>query len=208
MLDAVPAAQRPAIRATLAAQRAFTGIPSGFVPTKLPAWEIVAPEPLDKLVAYYMEAQQATGIAWHYLAAINMVETGFGRIRGLSSAGTQGPMQFLPSTWNEAGIGRGNINDPHDAIQAAARYLVRRGGPADMRKALFGYNNHDSYVEGVTQTAQVIRSDERALVGFYNWEIYFSSGRGSLWLPAGLYKETQPILIEDWLTKAPWSLVR
>lgn len=208
VLDAVAAAQRAAITATVKAQRAYTGIPSGFVPTKLPAWEIVAPEPLDRLVSYYKEAEQATGIGWHYLAAINMVETGFGRIRGLSSAGAQGPMQFLPSTWNEAGIGRGDINNPRDSIQAAARYLVRRGGPGDMRKALFGYNNHNSYVDGVMQTAEVIRNDERALVGYYHWEIYFSSGRGSLWLPAGLYKETQPILIEDWLAKAPWSLIR
>ena len=206
--DAVPAELRPRIAATVKAQRAYGNIPSGFAPTRVPAWEIVAPEPLEKLLASYREAERATGIGWHYLAAINMVETGFGRIRGLSSAGAQGPMQFLPSTWNEPGIGRGDINDPHDSIQAAARYLVRRGGPADMRKALFGYNNHNSYVEGVSLTAEVIRTDEHALAGFYNWEIYFSSGRGSLWLPAGLYKETSPILIDDWLAKAPWSVIR
>ena len=59
---------------------------------------------------------------------MNLVETGMGRIDGISVANAQGPMQFLPTTWAEAGIGQGNIRDPHDAIQAAARYLVRRGG--------------------------------------------------------------------------------
>jgi hypothetical protein len=202
---ALPADLVPIVDANMRARRAFFEIKSGYGDT-VPAWEIVNPAPADQLMAFYREAERATGIGWHYLAAINFIETGFGRIRGLSTAGAQGPMQFLPSTWNESGIGRGDINDPHDAIQAAARYLVRRGGPADMRKALFGYNNHDAYVNGVIAYADLMKRDERAYIGFYNWEIYFSTGDGDLWFPAGVYREPARITINDYKATAPWSV--
>jgi hypothetical protein len=187
------------------ARRAFFEITSGYA-DMVPAWEIVNPAPADALLGYFKEAERATGIGWQYLAAINFIETGFGRIHGLSTAGAQGPMQFLPSTWNESGIGKGDINDPHDAIQAAARYLVRRGGPADMRKALFGYNNTDAYVNGVMAYADLMRADERSYLGYYNWEIYFSTSDGDLWFPAGVYREPTRITIVDYKTKAPWSV--
>ena len=205
VLAALPGDLIAIVRANLRARRAFFEIKSGYADT-VPAWEIVNPAPSDSLMAFYNEAERATGIGWHYLAAINFIETGFGRIRGLSTAGAQGPMQFLPSTWNESGIGRGDINDPHDAIQAAARYLVRRGGPADMRKALFGYNNHNAYVEGVVAYADLMKNDARAFVGFYNWEIYFSTGEGDLWFPAAVYREPARITIVDYKAKAPWSI--
>ena len=100
----------------------------------LPAWEIIKPKSIGELFAYYLKAQNDTGIDWEILAAINLVESGMGRIRGTSIANAMGPMQFLPSTWNEPGIGNnGDINDPHDSIQAAARYLVRRGGLDDIQ---------------------------------------------------------------------------
>ena len=81
---------------------------------------------------------------WQVLAAVNLVETGFRRLDGVSVANAQGLMQFLPSTWAEPGNGRGNIRNPDDAIQAAARYLVRRGPRRDLRRGLWGYNNNDS----------------------------------------------------------------
>jgi hypothetical protein len=205
VVGALPNDLAAIVNANLRARRAFFEIKSGYADT-VPAWEIVNPAPADALLGYYKEAERATGIGWHYLAAINFIETGFGRIRGLSTAGAQGPMQFLPSTWNESGIGKGDINDAHDAIQAAARYLVRRGGPADMRKALFGYNNTDAYVAGVTAYAELIKSDERAFLGFYNWEIYFSTSDGDLWFPAGVYREPNRITVVDYKAKAPWSV--
>lgn len=202
---ALPADLVAVVDANMRARRAFFDIKSGYADT-VPAWEIVAPAPADQLLSFYREAERATGIGWHYLAAINFIETGFGRIRGLSTAGAQGPMQFLPTTWNESGIGKGDINDPHDAIQAAARYLVRRGGPQDMRRALFGYNNHDAYVTGVTAYAELMKADERAFIGFYNWEIYFSTAGGDLWFPAGVYREPSPTTVSDYVAKAPWSV--
>jgi len=205
VVAALPSDLVATVDANLRARRAFFEIKSGYS-DNVPAWEIVNPAPADNLLAFYKEAERTTGIGWQYLAAINFIETGFGRIRGLSTAGAQGPMQFLPSTWNESGIGKGDINDPHDAIQAAARYLVRRGGPADMRKALFGYNNHNAYVDGVTAYANLMKSDERTFVGFYNWEIYFSTSDGDLWFPAGVYREPTSIKVVDYRAKAPWSV--
>ena len=64
---------------------------------RLPRWRIVAPAPAAQLLAAYRAAQAKLAVPWEYLAAIHLVETRAGRIRGTSSAGAQGPMQFLPS---------------------------------------------------------------------------------------------------------------
>jgi len=77
----------------------------------IPAWRIEAPAPPDDLQGYYREAEAASGVGWNYLAAINLVETRLGSVVGPSSAGAQGPMQFLPSTFAGYGDGlRVNIN--------------------------------------------------------------------------------------------------
>ena len=74
----------------------------------------------------YREAERRFGVDWDYLAAINLVETGLGRIRGTSVAGAQGPMQFIPSTWDIYGEGRHQL-DAHDSILAAGRFLRDQG---------------------------------------------------------------------------------
>src|SRR5438105_1190436 len=71
-------------------------VPGPNLPT---TWRIVEPAPLDDLSRYYREAETEFGIPWSYLAAIHLVETRMGRIRGTSVAGAQGPMQFMPATW-------------------------------------------------------------------------------------------------------------
>ena len=51
-------------------------------------------QPVSALRSYYLEAQNRYGVDASYLAAINFIESNFGRINGPSSAGAMGPMQF------------------------------------------------------------------------------------------------------------------
>jgi len=204
VIAALPAEWRSVAERHLAARGEFLRMGRSRRPTVLPAWRIIAPEPAENLLAYYRKAELATGIEWEVLAAVNLVETGMGRIDGISVANAQGPMQFLPTTWAEAGIGHGNIRDPHDAIQAAARYLVRRGGLRDIRQGLWGYNNSDYYGRAVLLYASLMREDPRAYIGLYHWEIHFNAADGDLWLPVG-YNQAKPIPVGDYLNNHPTS---
>ncbi len=118
-----------------------------------------------KLRAYYAEAQRRTGVAWQLLAAVNFVESDFGRLREASVDGAQGPMQFMPSTW--AAYGRGDVRDPQAAILAAARFLRAAGAPADERAALHRYNPSWAYVDAVERYAGRIRRSVRAFLQDY-----------------------------------------
>ena len=203
VLDQLPTRWRSVAERHLAARRAFLAM-SKRRPTQVPAWRIIPPEPLPQLLAHYRKAEAATGIEWEVLAAVNLVETGMGRIDGVSIANAQGPMQFLPTTWAEPGIGRGDIRNPHDAIQAAARYLVRRGGLKNIRRGLWGYNNSDLYGEAVLLYASLIKEDPQALVGLYHWEIHYNAQQGDLWLPVG-YEQLQPLPVDRYLQLHPRS---
>ena len=93
------------------------------------------------------------------LAAINFVETGFGTNMATSSAGANGWMAFLPSTWAVWGVdanrdGRKDPYDPVDAIYSAARYLHASGAPGDWYQAVFAYNHADWYVQKVFSYAR------------------------------------------------------
>ena len=204
VLAALPAQWRSVAERHLAARGEFLRMGRTRRPTVLPAWRIIAPEPAENLLTYYRKAEAATGIEWEVLAAVNLVETGMGRIDGVSVANAQGPMQFLPTTWAEAGIGQGNIRDPHDAIQSAARYLVRRGGLRDIRQGLWGYNNSDYYGRAVLLYASLMREDPLAYTGLYHWEIHFNAADGDLWLPVG-YNQAKPIAVKDYLKSHPTS---
>jgi hypothetical protein len=102
------------------------------------------------------------GLSWTVLAAIGQIESGDGQNTGPSSAGAQGPMQFLPSTWARWGItafgetGPPNINDPYDAVPAAAAYLCSydpaQSGAA-LARAIYGYNHATWYVAEVLALA-------------------------------------------------------
>lgn len=146
----------------------------------LPDWRIVTPLPPEELLREYRSAEAATGAPWPYLAAIHFVETRMGRIRGNSIAGAQGPMQFIPTTWDIYGDG-GDINSTHDSIHAAARMLRANGAPSNMAPALYSYNQSNRYVRAVTLYAEQIAADERAYLGYYHWQVYF----GSRLLPEG-----------------------
>jgi soluble lytic murein transglycosylase-like protein len=159
---------------------------SSFVPTRLPDWKIVAPAPIPELMGYYKEAEATFGVPWPYLAAIHLVETRMGRIRGLSSAGAQGPMQFMPATW--AQYGRGDVNDAHDAIMGAARYLVAAGAPGNMPRALFAYNHANAYVNALIAYADVMKADPAAYRGYWGWQVYYPTKDGPVYMPVGWIK--------------------
>ncbi|BBZ34639.1 hypothetical protein MCNF_32440 [Mycolicibacterium confluentis] len=165
----------------------------------VPAWRIVTPAPADELLAHYREAEAATGVPWAHLAAINFIETGFGRIEGTSTAGAQGPMQFMPTTWAEYGAG-GDIHAPRDAIMAAARFLAAQGFTADRDNALFRYNNSDRYVRAVNDYAAVMDSDPAAFRGYHRWQVYYVTTAGDVLLPLG-YSETAPIPVAEYLAR-------
>jgi membrane-bound lytic murein transglycosylase B len=128
-------------------------------------------EPVDNLLGYYRAAAARSGIDWTYLAAINYIESDFGRNNGPSSAGALGPMQFLPTTFHEYG-GDGDVMSPHDSIQAAAALLARNGAPADYDRALLRYNHSQDYVAAVAAYAAAIRGDTLWLTRFYYWSTY------------------------------------
>jgi membrane-bound lytic murein transglycosylase B len=201
---ALPERWQPVFDLHIKARRSFIAMHDpARRPTKVPAWRIQAPESPANLLRYYREAAAATGIPWEVLAAVNLVESGMGRIDGVSVADAHGPMQFLPSTWAEPGIGKGgDIRDPRTAINAAARYLVRRGGLRDIRKGLWGYNNSDNYGTAVLAYAALLKSDPEAYRGLYHWEIHFASAAGDLWLPVG-YMQPTPLNATTWLQANP-----
>jgi len=190
VLASVPPELQDAVRLNLEARRELRQL----VPTArdtVPAWRIVDPPSADVLVSAYQAAEAEFGVPFEYLAAVNLVESAMGRIRGTSEAGAQGPMQFLPATW--AAYGEGDINDPHDAIRAAARYLADHGGAdGNLPGALYAYNHSDHYVAGVTGIARVIEADIAAFLGDYHWQVYYLTTAGDVWLPAGYEATADP----------------
>jgi membrane-bound lytic murein transglycosylase B len=201
VMAAMPAELAESVRLNTSSRREFRSMHRRLSDT-LPAWRIVAPEPAETLLAHYREAEAAFGVGWEYLAAINLVETGMGRIRGTSVAGAQGPMQFMPATW--AAYGVGDVNSARDSILAAGRYLAANGfaSPGGIDGALFRYNNHPAYVRGVAALARVMELDPRAFYGYYHWEIFFLSALGDVRLPVG-YEATQPIPVAQYLATHP-----
>jgi membrane-bound lytic murein transglycosylase B len=178
----VPEVRRGTVRANAEASAELRALTKP--QTKLPPWRIVAPAPADELLSYYRAAEAEIGVPWPYLAAIHLVETRMGRIRGTSTAGAQGPMQFLPSTWSQYGAG-GDINSNRDAILAAARLLKRNGAPGNMANALFNYNRSQRYVKAVTNYAEQMRADEQAYFAYYHWQVYYRMVDGDRHLPVG-----------------------
>jgi soluble lytic murein transglycosylase-like protein len=178
----------PAARsATKAALRASDAL-SGIVPAerRFPEWRIISPPPPNELLGYYRAAATATAyrIPWQYLAAVELVETRMGRIRGLSPAGARGPMQFMPPTW--ARYGHGSITNQRDSIMTAARFLKANGATRNIGHALLHYNPSQAYVIAVESYAHQMQRDERAFGGYYYWQVLYQTTKGTfLLLPVG-----------------------
>lgn len=204
VLAQVPASLRPVVRDSTAAARGLRALSAPPSPM-LPAWRIVDPLPSAQLRSYYQEAQRRFGVPWTVLASVHLVETGMGRIVGLSPAGAQGPMQFIPGTWERYGMG-GDVWNPRDAILGAANYLAANGaaqrtGPG-LDQALYRYNNDDRYVRAVRTYADLMRADERAYEGLRARRIYHRTTLGEILLPTG-YESRQPMPVQEWLARRP-----
>ncbi len=122
------------------------------------------------LLPIFQAAGTAYGIPWQVLAAINEVETDYGRDLSVSSAGAEGWMQFLPAEWvqygvNANGAGFKDPYNPADAIFAAARYLKAAGGDTDIRAAVYSYNHSQAYVNSVMLRAQLLGGTPSELLG-------------------------------------------
>lgn len=138
---------------------------------------VARPAPLARLTSWYREGEGRFGVRWQLLAAVNFVESAFGKVRNSSTAGAQGPMQFLPATWRAYGLG-GDVHDPHDAILGAANYLRANGGAHDERDALYHYNPSPLYVDAVLKLAQRITHVPSALAEYYDWDVYVRTASG------------------------------
>src|SRR5207253_1187355 len=141
----LPPAARAHARDSVVAHRELVAItppvPVGHIRTAPAA-------PPAELLRDYRDAERRFHVAWNVLAAVNLVESAFGKLRSASAAGAQGPMQFMPATWHAYGLG-GNVHAPHDAILGAANYLRASGAPHDIRAALHAYNPSPLYVDAV-----------------------------------------------------------
>jgi murein DD-endopeptidase MepM/ murein hydrolase activator NlpD len=147
-----------------------------------PDWTFPPAQPAqlsyDQLLTLWQNAGEAYGVPWNVLAAINKIESNFGRNMGPSSAGAIGWMQFMPSTWLRWGTdadadGVADPWNPVDAVYSAARYLAASGGAADLRRAIFSYNHADWYVNEVLQLAQLYGSSSGAAAdAFQNLPAY------------------------------------
>jgi Transglycosylase SLT domain len=154
-----PSALTPPLPSTLGGS--LSGVPSFFINSfSIPPF----------LLPIYQAAGAAYGIPWQVLAAINEVETDYGRDLNVSSAGAEGWMQFLPSTWRQYGVDVNNDGfmdpyNPADAIFGAARYLKDAGGDTNIRAAIFAYNHSQSYVNSVLLRARLLGGTPPALLG-------------------------------------------
>jgi len=181
VLDRLQGSVAAEARDILAARRALAALAS---PAPRRRFRTGPAKPAGVLLRYYRKAERRFGVSWKVLAAVNFVESAFGRMRNKSSAGAQGPMQFIPSTWDAYGMG-GDIQDPHDAIMGAANYLHASGAPENNRRALYAYNPSRAYVNAVLSYARRMRRDRHRYFAFHSWQVFVHT-------PSGIVRITGP----------------
>ena len=154
-----PSALTPPLPLSLSSS--IAGVPAFFIESfRIPPF----------LLPIYQAAGTAYGVPWQVLAAINEVETDYGRDLSVSSAGAEGWMQFLPSSWATYGVdangdGYKDPYNPADAIFAAARYLRAAGAATSLRGAILSYNHSQAYVESVMLRAKLLGGTPSGLLG-------------------------------------------
>jgi murein DD-endopeptidase MepM/ murein hydrolase activator NlpD len=143
----------------------FTVLPTPLVTPLAPdATATQGPLPYAQLLALWQQAGAQYGVPWQVLAAINKIESNFGRNEGPSSAGAIGWMQFMPSTWMRWGVDANGdgVADPwnaSDAIFSAARYLAAAGASTDLSRAVYAYNHAGWYVNEVLSLANLFEQN-------------------------------------------------
>lgn len=186
VLDLLPEPLRDDALAHVAARGEFLDMAAeaSLAPGPPEAWRVEPPAPAADLLAWYRGAGREYGVDWELLAAINLVETGLGRIHADSVAGAQGPMQFMPATW--ARWGHGDVHDPRHAIYGAARYLAASGAAEGrIDDAVFAYNHDTRYVRAVNLYAGLLRRTPLLFRALHHWQVYYRSAVGDLLLPEG-----------------------
>jgi hypothetical protein len=159
--DGTPTPSNPGFTDVLPGPSTATGVPNFIIRKfRVPPF----------LLSIYQAAGIEYGVRWEVLAAINEIETDYGRNLNVSSAGALGWMQFMPSTWKMYGTdankdGRKDPYNPVDAIFAAARYLKAAGYEQDVRRAIFAYNHADWYVDSVLLRARLIAGVPADVIG-------------------------------------------
>jgi murein DD-endopeptidase MepM/ murein hydrolase activator NlpD len=154
-----PSALTPPLPLSLSSS--IAGVPAFFIESfRIPPF----------LLPIFQAAGTAYGVPWQVLAAINEVETDYGRDLSVSTAGAEGWMQFLPSSWatyavDANGDGFKDPYNPADAIFAAARYLRAAGAATSLRGAVFSYNHSQAYVESVMLRAKLLGGTPSGLLG-------------------------------------------
>ena len=136
-------------------------VPLGAVPLGVPNFFIDTFRIPPFLLPIYQASGVEYDVPWQVLAAINDIETNYGRNLSVSSAGALGWMQFLPQTWKQYGVDANGdgVKDPYnpvDAIFASARFLHAAGASQNLRGAIFAYNNANWYVDSVLLRAKLV----------------------------------------------------
>lgn len=176
-VDLLPDDVRAEGRNILAARRALRRLAQGEpAPENV---EIVLPEAPGQLRRYYNAAEQRTGVSAELLAAVNFVESAFGRLRAEGPDGARGPMQLTPAEWEAFGMG-GDIDAPRDSIMAAARLLADAGAPGDARAALTAFGGSEDYASAVLQHSFAIERDPRHFYALYSWQVFVADGEGGV----------------------------
>jgi hypothetical protein len=167
------------------ARQPTTRQPNGIPTPTNPSFSLALPNPAQigvpnffiqsfAIPPFLLPIYQAAGIQydvpWQVLAAINEIETDYGRNLSVSSAGAVGWMQFLPSTWKKyavdaTGSGYADPYNPVDAIFTAARYLNAAGASKNLSQAIFAYNHAQWYVQSVLLRAKLIGGMPTSLIG-------------------------------------------
>jgi murein DD-endopeptidase MepM/ murein hydrolase activator NlpD len=163
-----------------------------------------------QLLALWQRAGSAYAIPWQVLAAINKVESNFGRNMGPSSAGAIGWMQFMPSTWVRWGVdangdGVADPWNPTDAVFSAARYLAAAGGSTDLYRGVYAYNHADWYVREVLSLADVYGTGSGVVFSLDRTQQTLDAARGDAARTGELLLAEQKIVRREAKNVASWT---